>query len=99
MPAAQVWDTKGMHVPVVSNLERRGAVYYWRRRVPPTLARTTGLTHLKLSLRTREPRQARFLAAQMDAAARSGDAAKVGAALKAVGGSCKGCHDGYRIKK
>jgi cytochrome c556 len=37
--------------------------------------------------------------AQMDAAARSGDAAKVGAALKAVGGSCKGCHDGYRIKK
>jgi len=37
--------------------------------VPPTLARSTGLTHLKLSLRTREPRQARFLAAQMDAAA------------------------------
>lgn len=56
-------------MPVVSNLERRGAVYYWRRRVPPSVARSTGLTHLKVSLRTREPRQARFLAAQMDAAA------------------------------
>ncbi len=56
-------------MPVVSNLERRGAVYYWRRRVPPNLARSTGLTHLKISLRTREPRHARFLAAQMDAAA------------------------------
>lgn len=56
-------------MPVVSNLERRGAVYYWRRRVPPGLARATGLSHLRMSLRTREPRQARFLAAQMDAAA------------------------------
>ncbi len=41
----------------------------------------------------------RTASAQMDAAAKSGDAAKVGAALKAVGGSCKGCHDGFRVKK
>jgi cytochrome c556 len=37
--------------------------------------------------------------ARMDAAARTGDAAKVGAALRDVGGSCKGCHDGFRVKK
>ena len=41
----------------------------------------------------------RTASAQMDAAARTGDAAKVGAALRAVGGSCKGCHDGFRLKK
>ncbi len=37
--------------------------------------------------------------AQMDAAAKTGDAVKVGGALRVVGGSCKGCHDEYRIKK
>jgi cytochrome c556 len=41
----------------------------------------------------------RTASAQMDTAARTGDAAKVGAALRAVGGSCKGCHDGFRLKK
>ena len=40
----------------------------------------------------------RTASAQMDAAAKSGDATKVGAALRVVGGSCKGCHDGYRLK-
>ncbi|WP_046864973.1 DUF6538 domain-containing protein [Microvirga massiliensis] len=54
-------------MPVVANVERRGAVYYWRRRVPPSLARLLGRSHLKLSLRTKEPARARFLAAHLDA--------------------------------
>ena len=56
-------------MPVVSNLERRGAVYYWRRRMPPQLARIAGRTHLKISLQTKEPAHARFLAAHLDATA------------------------------
>ncbi|SJZ84829.1 DUF6538 domain-containing protein [Consotaella salsifontis] len=35
-------------------LERRGAVYYWRKRLPDPLARRIGLAHIKMSLRTRE---------------------------------------------
>jgi cytochrome c556 len=34
--------------------------------------------------------------AQMRSAARTGDVAKVGAELRSVGGTCKGCHDGFR---
>ncbi len=41
----------------------------------------------------------RTASVQMDAAARTGDAAQVGAAMRAVGGSCKGCHDAFRIEK
>ena len=55
-------------MPVVSDLERRGAVYWWPR-VPSGVARATGLIHLEIGLRAREPRKARCLAAQMDAAA------------------------------
>jgi cytochrome c556 len=36
--------------------------------------------------------------AQMQRAAAAGDAAKVGAELRTLGGSCKSCHDGFRIK-
>lgn len=54
---------------LATNLNRRGAVYYWRRRVPATFALATGANWLKLSLRTREPVRARFLAAQLDATA------------------------------
>ncbi|UMY16781.1 hypothetical protein MMB17_19235 [Methylobacterium organophilum] len=54
---------------LATNLHRRGAVYYWRRRVPVTFALATGANWLKLSLRTREPVRARFLAAQLDATA------------------------------
>lgn len=38
-------------------------------------------------------------AANMSAAVGSGDAAAIGGALPALGGSCKNCHDNYRIKK
>ncbi|WP_029030523.1 DUF6538 domain-containing protein [Salinarimonas rosea] len=51
------------------NLERRGAVYHWRRRLPPAFARAHGRIQLRLSLRTKEPGEARYLAAQLDAEA------------------------------
>lgn len=54
---------------LATNLHRRGAVYYWRRRMPAKFALATGANWLKLSLRTREPVRARFLAAQLDATA------------------------------
>jgi hypothetical protein len=56
-------------VALATNLHRRGAVYYWRRRMPVRFALATGANWLKLSLRTREPVRARFLAAQLDATA------------------------------
>ena len=48
---------------IATGLERRGAVYYWRKRLPDTLAGRIGLTHVKLSLRTREAQEARYLGA------------------------------------
>lgn len=54
---------------VASHLERRGAVYYWRRRLPESLARRLNQRCLVVSLRTRELKSARYLAAQLDAAA------------------------------
>lgn len=38
-------------------------------------------------------------AAEMLAAAKSGDIAKVGANVRTLGGSCKNCHDNYRLDK
>jgi cytochrome c556 len=42
-----------------------------------------------------------FVAAanQMAVAAESGDMGQVGPAMQALGKSCKGCHDDYRITK
>jgi hypothetical protein len=56
-------------VALATNLHRRGAVYYWRRRIPARFALAIGTNWLKLSLRTREPVRARFLATQLDATA------------------------------
>lgn len=50
-----------------SHLERRGAVYYYRRRLPRGLADRVGQRTLILSLKTREPMTARYIAAQLDA--------------------------------
>ena len=49
-----------------SHLYRRGAVYYWRRKVPSELARHAGRAHLLLSLRTWNPSHARSLARVLD---------------------------------
>ncbi|NJL50225.1 MAG: hypothetical protein HC909_00380 [Blastochloris sp.] len=56
-------------MPIVSGLERRGAVYYWRRRLPKPLAGRLSAALIKICLRTKEVRVARFLSAQLDAAA------------------------------
>lgn len=50
-----------------SHLERRGAVYYYRRRLPRALSDRIGQRFLILSLKTREPMAARYIAAQLDA--------------------------------
>lgn len=52
-----------------ANLERRGAVYYRRKRLPKGLALRIGANHVRLSLRTREVREARYLAASLNARA------------------------------
>ncbi len=52
-----------------TGLERRGAVYYWRKRLPDRLAQRIGLTHVKLSLRTKEAQAARYLGACLNAKA------------------------------
>ena len=50
-----------------SHLLRRGAVYYWRRKVPRRLAACANRKHLLMSLRTWNPVHARSLAIQLDA--------------------------------
>ncbi len=52
---------------IVSHLLRRGAVYYWRRKLPPALAAYANRKHLLISLRTWDPARARSLAIQLDA--------------------------------
>jgi len=52
---------------VVSHLLRRGAVYYWRRKVPRRLVACANRKHLLISLRTWNPVHARSLAIRLDA--------------------------------
>jgi|TARA_A100001391_G_scaffold145276_2_gene102944 integrase len=52
-----------------SSLERRGAVYYWRRRLPRHISSHVGQSHFRLCLRTKEHTDARFLATRLDATA------------------------------
>lgn len=54
---------------IATGLERRGAVYYWRKRLPEYLAERIGLTHVRLSLRTKDVQTARFLGACLNAKA------------------------------
>lgn len=53
---------------VASHLERRGVVYYWRRRLPDFLAQRVNQQCVVVSLRTRELKSARYLTAQLNAA-------------------------------
>lgn len=48
-----------------NHLFRRGAVYVWRRRLPPPLAALLGKTHISRSLRTQNPKTARRRAAKL----------------------------------
>jgi integrase len=54
-------------VPAIPHVIRRGAVYYWRRRLPAALAQTRKSATLILGLRTSDSRRARFLASQVTA--------------------------------
>jgi hypothetical protein len=56
-------------VPAIPNVVRRGAVYYWRRRVPAALAESRRSATLLLGLRTSDPRRARVRAAEITALA------------------------------
>ncbi len=53
-------------MPSIPHVERRGAVYYWRRRLPAPLSKSLNGSHLVLSLGTKEPAVARQLAAVLD---------------------------------
>ena len=55
-------------MPLAHHLVRRGAVYYWRRRMPRRLATCSNRRHVFLSLKTSSADRARSLAVQLDAA-------------------------------
>ncbi|MET3926365.1 DUF6538 domain-containing protein [Devosia sp. 2618] len=48
---------------------RRGAVYYWQRRLPDHLARRLQISHVKVNLRTKDVAVARRLVPPLDAQA------------------------------
>jgi hypothetical protein len=52
-------------MPAIPHVVRRGAVYYWRRRIPARLAESSKPGVLLLGLRTSDPRRARFLGGQV----------------------------------
>ncbi|WP_157234876.1 DUF6538 domain-containing protein [Methylosinus sp. LW4] len=56
-------------MPAIPHVVRRGAFYYWRRRLPSALAESRNSATLILGLRTSNPGRARFLAGQISALA------------------------------
>lgn len=54
-------------MPAIPHVVRRGAIYYWRRRLPSALAESKKSANLILGLRTSDPGRARFLAGQISA--------------------------------
>jgi hypothetical protein len=61
--------TQGALIPAIPTVVRRGAAYYWRRRLPAGLAESKRSATLVMALRTHAPRRARFLATQLNAVA------------------------------
>lgn len=62
------------------HLFRRGAVYYWQRRLPQNFAARLQISHFRLSLETKDAAEARRLVPALDAAAVEifmGDAEKI----------------------
>jgi integrase len=51
------------------HLYRRGAVYYWQRRLPPNFAARLQISHFRLSLETKDAAEARRLVPALDAVA------------------------------
>ncbi|WP_156967812.1 DUF6538 domain-containing protein [Methylosinus sp. PW1] len=56
-------------MPAIPHVVRRGAFYYWRRRLPSALAESRNSATLILGLRTSNPGRARYLAGQISALA------------------------------
>ncbi len=54
-------------MPAIAHAYRRGGSYSWRRRIPLTLIRFCRSRQLVVSLGTRDPARARFLASQLTA--------------------------------
>jgi hypothetical protein len=54
-------------MPAISHVVRRGAIFYWRRRIPAALAESCKSATLLLGLRTSDSRRARFLVGQITA--------------------------------
>ena len=54
-------------MPIAAHLQRRGAVYYWRRKTPSRLVPCYGRRHLVVSLRTANHVHAWALAIHLDA--------------------------------
>lgn len=54
-------------MPAIAHAYRRGGSYSWRRRIPLTLVRFCRSGQLVVSLGTRDPARARFLASQLTA--------------------------------
>lgn len=54
-------------MPAIAHAFRRGASYSWRRRIPLPLTRFCRAGQIVVSLRTRDPARARFLAGQLTA--------------------------------
>ena len=59
------WYTLGMKDMTLStNISRRSAVYYFRRRIPDDVIEAFGKKEFKVSLRTKDPDEARKFASQ-----------------------------------
>ncbi|WP_159731426.1 DUF6538 domain-containing protein [Methylosinus sp. Ce-a6] len=56
-------------MPAIPHVVRRGAFYYWRRRLPSALAESRNSATLILGLGASNPRRARYLAGQISALA------------------------------
>ncbi len=54
-------------MPAILHVVRRGAIYYWRRRLPAAVAESRRSATILLGLRTSNSRRARFLASQITA--------------------------------
>src|SRR3569833_1688664 len=51
---------------MISGMQRRGAIYSWRRRIPPQHGAACRRTHVCVSLGTPAPTEARRLAAELN---------------------------------
>jgi hypothetical protein len=66
---ASIKRVPGVWMAKFSGLLRRGAIYHWRKRVPPARSGAPRPSHVVLSLGTSSPTRARQLAAELNVVA------------------------------